>query len=211
MQSIQILNREENNSAAHIWEGVRTENYIHIQLKDYLEDTSVNSVYLKKECWFSISNWVNKSLEREGQLHEVGGLLLGGYRSDSIKEDHLELIVEAFAPIREVIAQSNTQLIVGPGFAYAYNDVLKADSDLLLIGWLHTHPGHGPFLSQTDLDQTQIFFKKPYQIAFVLDPMTMEYDTGIFSYQANGQMNNASNFSKWIPWKKLSAKKLPKE
>ncbi len=47
-----------------------------------------------------------------------------------------------------------------------------------IIGWYHTHPGMGVFLSPTDLHTQQLYFSSPWQIAIVIDPIS--HKTGIF-------------------------------
>lgn len=43
-----------------------------------------------------------------------------------------------------------------------------------LIGWYHSHPGHGVFLSEHDRFIQTNFFPADGMVAFVLDPMTAE-------------------------------------
>ena len=40
----------------------------------------------------------------------------------------------------------------------------------LVVGWQHTHPGLGVFLSAYDLFIHRHFFSQPWQIALVVDP-----------------------------------------
>ncbi len=47
-----------------------------------------------------------------------------------------------------------------------------------IIGWYHTHPGMGVFLSPTDLRTQQLYFSSPWQIAMVMDPIS--HKMGIF-------------------------------
>lgn len=43
-----------------------------------------------------------------------------------------------------------------------------------VVGWYHTHPGMGVFLSQTDLRMQKLYFQSPWQIAVVIDPVSGE-------------------------------------
>lgn len=45
------------------------------------------------------------------------------------------------------------------------------DRELAVVGWHHTHPGYGLFLSQHDLFIHRNFFDAPWQIALVVDPV----------------------------------------
>jgi proteasome lid subunit RPN8/RPN11 len=46
--------------------------------------------------------------------------------------------------------------------------------DQKILGWYHTHPGFGIFLSDMDLFICDNFFNLPFQIAFVYDPQSGE-------------------------------------
>jgi proteasome lid subunit RPN8/RPN11 len=38
-----------------------------------------------------------------------------------------------------------------------------------LVGWYHSHPGYGCFLSETDIDSQRTYFREPYHVALVVD------------------------------------------
>src|SRR5215510_15248352 len=46
--------------------------------------------------------------------------------------------------------------------------------DQRIVGWYHSHPGFGVFLSEHDLFIQQNFFSNPQQVAWVYDPHTDE-------------------------------------
>ena len=52
---------------------------------------------------------------------------------------------------------------------------------LRIVGWYHTHPGFGIFLSEYDKFIQRNFFNLPWNVAFVLDPRSGE--TGAFGWQ----------------------------
>ena len=56
--------------------------------------------------------------------------------------------------------------------------------DLAVVGWYHTHPGLGVFLSEPDQFIHRHFFTADHQIALVYDPD--EFRWGVF-YWARGQ------------------------
>jgi len=72
-----------------------------------------------------------------------------------------------------------------------HNDKYK---ELALIGWFHTHPGHGVFLSKPDLNICNNIFPEPYQFAMVMDTIKTasneKYHVGLFTKKINGEMNN---------------------
>jgi proteasome lid subunit RPN8/RPN11 len=53
--------------------------------------------------------------------------------------------------------------------------------DQRVVGWYHTHPGFGIFLSEMDLFIHGNFFNLPWQIAFVYDPISGE--EGLFIWR----------------------------
>jgi proteasome lid subunit RPN8/RPN11 len=50
-----------------------------------------------------------------------------------------------------------------------------------VLGWQHTHPGMGVFLSGYDLFIQRNFFGQPWQIALVVDPKQQEF--GFFQWR----------------------------
>jgi len=53
---------------------------------------------------------------------------------------------------------------------------IKKNKNLRIIGWWHSHPDFGCFLSSADLLTQKHFFHKSYQVAMVVDPVRNEYD-----------------------------------
>ncbi|MEO7734100.1 MAG: Mov34/MPN/PAD-1 family protein [Kofleriaceae bacterium] len=52
-----------------------------------------------------------------------------------------------------------------------------------VVGWYHTHPGFGVFLSDRDQFIHKSFFNLPFQVALVYDPKTHEH--GLFTWHDN--------------------------
>lgn len=86
-----------------------------------------------------------------------------------------------------------------------------------VVGWFHSHPGHGIFLSKgMDTKIQGEFFQQPWQIAMVYDPF--RHHGGFFHWQ-DGKIVAASGFSERfeqgeaapvITWKNLP-KRRPKK
>jgi proteasome lid subunit RPN8/RPN11 len=51
-----------------------------------------------------------------------------------------------------------------------------------VVGWYHTHPGFGVFLSDRDQFIHKSFFDLPFQVAFVYDPKSREH--GMFGWKS---------------------------
>jgi hypothetical protein len=53
--------------------------------------------------------------------------------------------------------------------------------DDIVLGWHHTHPGFGIFLSPYDMFIHRHFFSEPWQVALVVDPRRCEF--GFFQWR----------------------------
>ena len=62
-----------------------------------------------------------------------------------------------------------------------------------IIGWYHTHPGFGIFLSPMDMFIQDNFFNLPWQVAFVVDPLADK--EGLFVWR-NGKATPAVQY--WV-------------
>jgi len=62
------------------------------------------------------------------------------------------------------------------------SDIVEGRIKGRIVGWYHSHPGHGLFLSQTDLDTHMQFYQfSPYAVSLVVDPKSNEF--GIWIYE----------------------------
>jgi len=70
-----------------------------------------------------------------------------------------------------------------PGrLAQVANDIVEGRIEGAIVGWYHSHPGHGLFLSQTDLQTHMGFYQfSPYALSLVAEPSTSEF--GIWIYE----------------------------
>jgi proteasome lid subunit RPN8/RPN11 len=96
--------------------------------------------------------------------NEVGGLLLGQFRGRFV-------VVQRLVPSSSV--GSSTRITFrASDFARALD---QAEPNQLIVGWYHSHPGHGVFLSPTDLKhQSQSQDQCRDYVALVLDPLRPE-------------------------------------
>jgi proteasome lid subunit RPN8/RPN11 len=101
--------------------------------------------------------------------HETGGFLLGRVGFDAGANCwHLE--IDQAVPI---IPLENDPV----HFSFNWQDVdrvrrQREEQGKAIIGWYHTHPDMGIFLSDTDLEKTHcVLFSEPFQVALVYDPV----------------------------------------
>jgi proteasome lid subunit RPN8/RPN11 len=111
---------------------------------------------------------------------ELGGILLGKECVDPASGTPFVWITESL----EAKHYANTQA----SFTYTHDsweeitrERDKRFPDLDIVGWYHTHPSFGIFLSHHDLFIHQNFFAQPLQIAYVVDPI--QYTRGMFQWR----------------------------
>lgn len=107
---------------------------------------------------------------------ELGGILLGHrgnssdgtpfvHITDSVRARHYRATRGSFTFTHETWADINSQRSQLP-------------DSTEIVGWYHTHPGWGVFLSDMDVFICNHFFANPDDVALVIDPTTS--DTGLF-------------------------------
>ncbi|MEM7370987.1 MAG: hypothetical protein AAF587_20400 [Bacteroidota bacterium] len=169
-------------------------------LQTYFQDSQVRRVFIDHHCAKDIYRWAEQSLSEE-VVPEVGGFLLGRFCEYA---PHLyDITIEIFIQAREVDFSSPILLDFGSQVMLEMDQIKDTHPQLVNVGWFHTHPGHTPFLSEQDLSSHEGFFQKPFQVAIVLDSLTRNFDTGIFSRKSTGQVNNKEDRTTWISWKQL--------
>jgi len=96
--------------------------------------------------------------------NEVGGFLLG-------KIDIGKTVVSHVIAAKHTQATS-TQLTFTPEtWNDLYDQTRQIEPAVKLIGWFHSHPNHGVFLSEHDQFIQKNFFKDDGQITIVIDPI----------------------------------------
>jgi len=106
---------------------------------------------------------------------EVFGLLLG--RVVTTPSGKLRTLIQDFIPAQQFRKSTLTFVEVSTEELIRMDRAYEESLDkqyFLKIGWFHTHPGHGIFMSQTDKDNHSLYSKK-WQIALVIDPVRKTY------------------------------------
>jgi proteasome lid subunit RPN8/RPN11 len=110
-----------------------------------------------------VMNSVEKHCFSETKL-EVGGFLVGHTKDN-------RTIVTAAYPAQHT-RQGQTQLtFTHESWDAIHKEVDNKEGNETLIGWYHSHPGFGIFLSDYDQFIQHSFFADPSHIALVVDPI----------------------------------------
>lgn len=108
---------------------------------------------------------------------EVGGVLVGRTAADG----GFPLVTGAI-PALSADEQRATLTFTQEAWAHVHR-ILESEfpPDEQIVGWYHSHPGFGVFLSGHDLFIHENFFSSPSQIAVVIDPHA--HREGVFAWQ----------------------------
>jgi proteasome lid subunit RPN8/RPN11/exonuclease VII small subunit len=113
-------------------------------------------------------------------MREVGGILVGDVlRDENGPYIRVDAIIEALHA-----EESGTELtITHATWNHIHQQMDTIHTGKRIIGWYHTHPNFGIFLSERDHFIQQSFFNLAFQIALVYDPVQREH--GIFTWREN--------------------------
>ena len=128
-------------------------------------------IYIDESAFDRICNNAEKD-------REVGGILVGDVLRDKngpfIKVDH---VIEALHA-----EEKGTELtITHETWNHIHEQMDKTYSGKRILGWYHTHPNFGIFLSEQDQFIQQSFFNLAFQVALVYDPVRKVH--GVFSWR----------------------------
>ena len=124
-------------------------------------------VFITSRVIDRISRDVNRPVERIG-------LLMGTLEDGSLWVND---IIPGGTEMSEVHCVFPPQRL-----AQVANDILEGKIEGRIVGWYHSHPGHGLFLSQTDLETHMQFYQfSPFALSLVADPKSGEF--GIWIYE----------------------------
>jgi len=97
--------------------------------------------------------------------HEVGGFLVG-----TIGEAVTEIV--GIIPSTKAQSQRTSLTFTHEAWDEAYQALSSKFPNQSLVGWYHSHPGFGVFMSEYDAFIQQNFFGTQGQLALVVDPLS---------------------------------------
>jgi proteasome lid subunit RPN8/RPN11 len=136
-------------------------------------DAGQVSVYVWQQALTEMSQHASSHSERE-----VGGILTGEVYEEDGK---YMVVIEGVCQAHHVLASCASLQFT----ADTWMDILKERStcpEKKTLGWYHSHPGIGVFLSGIDQFTHQSFFgNRPWYVALVIDPVSG--DLGAFTWE----------------------------
>jgi proteasome lid subunit RPN8/RPN11 len=118
--------------------------------------------------------------------NEVGGALVGKWRVDGSTGEQF-VVVEAALPARHTRHGSVFLTFTQDSLVAFHNDLDERYPGKELVGWYHTHPRMGVFLSGYDVWLHEHFFPEAWQVALVIEPHRRL--GGFFVRQADGRLD----------------------
>ncbi len=112
---------------------------------------------------------------------EAGGLLAGESDQDDTGP---YLLVRRALPARRARGKRISLTFTPEAWEDLWTAHDRECPDLAVVGWYHTHPGLGVFLSEQDQFIHRHFFTAGHQIALVYDPD--EFRWGVFYWDGEG-------------------------
>jgi len=126
---------------------------------------SAAPVFVYESVLEEILDYSHRDLTRE-----VGGYLVGDLCTDQSRP-YVE--VTNFCPVKGKSQAANFTFTREASSA-AQRDIATRFPDKRMVGWHHTHPGIGIFLSGYDLFIHRNFFSEWWHVAIVVDPKRQE-------------------------------------
>jgi proteasome lid subunit RPN8/RPN11 len=103
-------------------------------------------------------------------VREVGGFLLG----DVHEVGPGCVFIRHFHPAVQATSRVASLTFTHETWADMHRQTESQFPGMKVLGWHHTHPGFGVFLSAYDLFIHRNFFPQPWQVAMVVDPRQQE-------------------------------------
>jgi proteasome lid subunit RPN8/RPN11 len=139
------------------------------------------SVFLTQNAFNQAVAHTSSNLE-----DEVGGILVGKWCVDP-GTGRQYIIITACLPARFTQHGSVFLTFTQDSLVDIHLKIDEEYPEDAIVGWYHTHPRMGVFLSQYDTWLHNHFFPEPWQVALVVEPLTQI--GGFFIRQAGGELD----------------------
>ncbi len=128
------------------------------------EHTETNKeIYIFQKTYKEIRQFTKNKTEIES-----GGILVG----DAIEEfGKTNIMIRGFIEAKYSEGTPTTLKFTHETWKYVHAMIDKHYPDMKIVGWIHTHPSFGIFLSEYDKFIHGNFFNDKNQIAYVVDPI----------------------------------------
>ncbi len=135
--------------------------------KSHISANACKPLYISK---IAEEKMRNHAMSKVHERLEVMGLMLGQVFVDG----GVEYTVVRDVATTDLDASSTRVRFRRDGFEKLFASMDDIGFDHIVTGWYHSHPGHGVFMSPTDVDTQRGMFSSSYHRAVVIDPINKE-------------------------------------
>lgn len=140
-------------------------------------------VYIKQDVYKAL-----EELAASDTTKELGSIILGDYCQE---HDKTHVVISEFIEAKYTDASASTLTFTHETWDYVHSEHEENFPECKIIGWQHTHPNYGIFLSNYDLFIQENFFNLPFQVAYVIDPI--QNLRGFFQWK-NGKIEKLKGY-----------------
>lgn len=140
-------------------------------------------VYIHQDVYKEMEKYASSDT-----AHELGTIMIGEYSEDMGK---MHVVISDFIYAKYTDASASTLTFTHETWDYVHKEHDEKYPDKKIVGWQHTHPGYGIFLSNYDMFIQENFFNLPFQVAYVIDPV--QHLRGFFQWK-NGKVEKLKGF-----------------
>ena len=140
-------------------------------------------VYIHQDVYKEMEKYASSDT-----AHELGTIMIGEYSEDMGK---MHVVISDFIYAKYTDASASTLTFTHETWDYVHKEHDEKYPDKKIVGWQHTHPGYGIFLSNYDMFIQENFFNLKFQVAYVIDPV--QHLRGFFQWK-NGKVEKLKGF-----------------
>lgn len=137
-------------------------------IQEFITEREINpslpQVYISEEAYDSLTS----HLEADVSV-EHGGILFGQAYTDFKHGIYVEITAAVAAP--RTIGTGAHLEFTSESWQEIMNYAKEAHPEANIVGWYHSHPNLGVFMSGTDMTTQRAFFSHPWCVSIVYDPV----------------------------------------
>ncbi len=146
-------------------------------------DPEDKKIYISQNAYRDIHHFTEDKTQNES-----GGVLLGNVVEEFGKT---HIVIRAFIEAKHCEGTPTTLTFTHESWEYIHKEASKRYPEYKILGWIHTHPDFGIFLSDYDKFIHENFFNEENQVAYVIDPI--RNDEG-FYFWINQKIEHCKGF-----------------
>ena len=154
-----IKNRTKKHTVPELPDNMLPQNILPIG--DHVEENK--NIYISQKVYKEIQKFT-----KDKTTNESGGMLVGSIIEEFGKTN---IVISGFVEAKHCEATPTTIKFTHETWDYVHKEIEKKFNGTKIVGWIHTHPDFGIFLSEYDKFIQKNFFNEEYQIAYVVDPI----------------------------------------